>query len=268
MLSPDGKPTSPLARLATRILSICPNSAACERLFSLLKRTITPARTRLTSRNLINVAELHAHLQQSHKRTGEYTRRLKRRLNPPSTSLPPGTTLHPASNPNEGSRAALSESMPTLQPSSLTPETSGSRVPDTSRDSEIADRDQDGDAEEDTHDSWIGDHSSQATSGDLAAISQSPLTLASIAESLIDMSNEDHAEPEPQENHYIPSSLDIGSPFRLDITEVFNFAQPYWITSIESQAESGLAEEIELHDLVCDSSIHTSLDIDVTELYP
>lgn len=38
----------------------------------------------------------------------------------------------------------------------------------------------------------------------------------------------------------------IDLPFCLDIAEVFNFNDPYWLRAIETQAESGLTDEVEL----------------------
>ncbi|KAI0084021.1 ribonuclease H-like domain-containing protein, partial [Irpex rosettiformis] len=61
--SSQGPLPTALSCVAMHLFSVCPNSASCERLFSLLKRTMTPARTQLTTRNLLNIAELHAHLR-------------------------------------------------------------------------------------------------------------------------------------------------------------------------------------------------------------
>ncbi|KAI0087464.1 hypothetical protein BDY19DRAFT_859013, partial [Irpex rosettiformis] len=73
----SGGTLTPLACIATHLFSVCPNSASCERLFGLLKHTMASLRTRLTTRNLLNIAELHAHLQQSQLRNGEAIQCLK-----------------------------------------------------------------------------------------------------------------------------------------------------------------------------------------------
>lgn len=59
---PGAEPT-PLIRLALRILSICPNSASCEHLFSTFGLILTKLRTRLSTRNLVNLAEFKLHLR-------------------------------------------------------------------------------------------------------------------------------------------------------------------------------------------------------------
>ncbi|KAJ3008701.1 hypothetical protein NUW54_g3057 [Trametes sanguinea] len=58
----------PLHRLAIHILSICPTSANCERLFSVLGWIMTKLCTRLGHTTLINLAELLLHLRDEHVR--------------------------------------------------------------------------------------------------------------------------------------------------------------------------------------------------------
>ncbi|KAF5319230.1 hypothetical protein D9619_008286 [Psilocybe cf. subviscida] len=59
---------SPLVRLAQRILSICANSASCERLFSSFGLILTKLRTRLSIDNLVNLAELKMYIRDEHPR--------------------------------------------------------------------------------------------------------------------------------------------------------------------------------------------------------
>ena len=70
-------PLPPLARLAIRILSICPSAADCERLFSLLGFIMSDRRTRLSNGTLMNIAELRLHLRDEHVRK-DMKKRLKR----------------------------------------------------------------------------------------------------------------------------------------------------------------------------------------------
>ncbi|KAJ2977735.1 hypothetical protein NUW54_g11382 [Trametes sanguinea] len=58
----------PLHRLAIHILSICPTSANCERLFSILGLIMTKLRNRLGHETLMNLAELLLHLRDEHVR--------------------------------------------------------------------------------------------------------------------------------------------------------------------------------------------------------
>ena len=69
----------PLNRLAIHVLSICPNSANCERLFSILGFIMSDYRTRLTISNLMNIAELRMHLRDKWSRK-ETKARLKQHL--------------------------------------------------------------------------------------------------------------------------------------------------------------------------------------------
>jgi hypothetical protein len=87
-------------------------------------------------------------------------------------------------------------------------------------------------------------------------------SLSSIAKLLIKTADEKHREPEP-----IPTlppvsknlSNHTGLSFLLDITDVFNFSDLYWASTIKNLAESGLADELELLD------IHKASDSDVQD---
>ena len=62
----------PVIVFARRLLSICPNSASCERLFSHFGLILTKLRTKLSSKKLVDLAEMKLHLRDEHIRTGEY----------------------------------------------------------------------------------------------------------------------------------------------------------------------------------------------------
>jgi len=68
----------PLFKLANHILSICPNSASCERLFSVFGNTLTKLRNRLGHQTLTSLAELKMHIRDEHLRAGETKKRMKR----------------------------------------------------------------------------------------------------------------------------------------------------------------------------------------------
>ncbi|KAF4622376.1 hypothetical protein D9613_009287 [Agrocybe pediades] len=59
---------SPFITLAYHILSICPNSASCERLFSLFGLILTKLRTRMSKTVLVNLAELKMHIRDEYVR--------------------------------------------------------------------------------------------------------------------------------------------------------------------------------------------------------
>jgi hypothetical protein len=78
-LSPiAGSTPPPLFKLACHILSICPNSASCERLFSIFGNTLTKLRNRLGTQTLTSLAELKMHIRDEHVRDGESKQRMKR----------------------------------------------------------------------------------------------------------------------------------------------------------------------------------------------
>jgi hAT family C-terminal dimerisation region len=85
---------TPLCRLARRILSICANSASCERLFSAFELILTRLRSRLRGKAMTDLAELRLHLCDEHIRNGTAKTRLKRKTTshtrvptpPPSTA--------------------------------------------------------------------------------------------------------------------------------------------------------------------------------------
>ena len=81
----------PLFKLAYHILSICPNSASCERLFSVFGNTLTKLRNRLGNDTLSSLAELKMHIRDEHLRNGKVKDRMKRlfgRAQEPQTGTP------------------------------------------------------------------------------------------------------------------------------------------------------------------------------------
>lgn len=100
----------PLFKLAYHILSICPNSASCERLFSVFGNTLTKLRNRLGNQTLASLAELKMHIRDEHLRNGETKARMKRFF---------------------GQRSQDSQtSAPSVQPVSQQPSTSAPPPPD------------------------------------------------------------------------------------------------------------------------------------------
>jgi hypothetical protein len=61
-----GSVITPLCQLARRILSICANSASCERLFSMFGLILTRLRSRLWGKAMTDLAELRLHLRDEH----------------------------------------------------------------------------------------------------------------------------------------------------------------------------------------------------------
>ncbi|KDQ23516.1 hypothetical protein PLEOSDRAFT_1049064, partial [Pleurotus ostreatus PC15] len=102
-IKPLGGDHPPLSKLALHLLSICTNSASCERLFSVFGNTLTKLRNRLGNNSLTALAELKMHIRDEHLRGGT-KERLKRFFGerktqdtgPPLPPLPQGPTPIPA----------------------------------------------------------------------------------------------------------------------------------------------------------------------------
>ncbi|KAF9220023.1 hypothetical protein BS17DRAFT_810809 [Gyrodon lividus] len=75
-LHPGTKPR-PLHKITCRLLSICPNSASCERLFSVFGGISTQWRNRLSMENLTRLAELKLYVHKEHVRDDAVKKRLK-----------------------------------------------------------------------------------------------------------------------------------------------------------------------------------------------
>ncbi|KAJ3497528.1 hypothetical protein NLJ89_g10338 [Agrocybe chaxingu] len=73
-------PPGPLTQLALHLLSICPNSASCERLFSHFGLILTKLRTRLTKKTLVNLAEYKLHIRDEYLRDNTPRSLRKRRF--------------------------------------------------------------------------------------------------------------------------------------------------------------------------------------------
>ena len=126
-ISPISRATSPpLFKLAYHILSICPNSASCERLFSVFGNTLTKLRNRLGNQTLTSLAELKMHIRDEHLRAGETKRAMKRFFGkanaPPTPSAQPIVPTPPlVANETEADDNAMPMDLdiidPALQPS-------------------------------------------------------------------------------------------------------------------------------------------------------
>ena len=114
----------PLFKLAFHVLSICPNSASCERLFSVFGNTLTKLRNRLGNTTLTSLAELKMHIHDEHLRSGETKERMKRFFgkasNAPTPSGQPIVVAPPlttdATEADDNDNATLMDIDPVLQP--------------------------------------------------------------------------------------------------------------------------------------------------------
>lgn len=90
----------PLFKLAYHILSICPNSASCERLFSVFGNILTDRRNRLGNRPLTSLAKVKMHIRDEHVRDGETKKRMKRFFGTRTNPSQPETSNHGPSQPS------------------------------------------------------------------------------------------------------------------------------------------------------------------------
>ena len=117
------RPPTPFYRLANRLLSICTNSATCERLFSTFGTTLTKLRNRMNTSTLTALAELKMHIRSEHQEKLTklrmkhlFDRRSRNSfLDPTPTSTPPDPepiVTHSTSPPSETSMSGLSHLIP------------------------------------------------------------------------------------------------------------------------------------------------------------
>ncbi|CDO74573.1 hypothetical protein BN946_scf184771.g9 [Trametes cinnabarina] len=78
------RPLRPLATLACHLLSVCANSASCERLFSVFGQLLTKLRNRLGTDTLTGLTELKMHLRDEYARAQGMKERLKRHCGRPA----------------------------------------------------------------------------------------------------------------------------------------------------------------------------------------
>lgn len=94
---------TPIIKLAIRVLSICPNSASCERLFSTFGLILTKLRSRLKKTTLLDLAELKMHIQDEYIRNDIKTSVRERQFGTQSQNTqqtPDATPENPAADIN------------------------------------------------------------------------------------------------------------------------------------------------------------------------
>ena len=102
-LSFSSEPLSPFHRLASHLLSICANSATCERLFSVFRNTLTKLRNRMGTSTLTHIAELKMHVRAEHQLNSTRTR-MKRMFAARSKTASPDEPPTPSADPQSSSQ--------------------------------------------------------------------------------------------------------------------------------------------------------------------
>lgn len=110
----SGREPPPFILLARRILSICANSASCERLFSVFGTTLTKLRNRLGTTTLNALSELKMHIRDEHLRK-QTRKRLKRVF-----ATRNETVQTPSTNPIPSTSTTTAMTTPALLPTDPT----------------------------------------------------------------------------------------------------------------------------------------------------
>ncbi|CDO68148.1 hypothetical protein BN946_scf185003.g20 [Trametes cinnabarina] len=206
----------PLAMLARRILSVCANSASCERLFSIFGQLLTKLRNRMGSTTLSALAELKMHLRDEYSRSQGMKERLKRHCGKPqedTVTAEARTAAIGTVDNSTGTSAATTVPRPS---ESSTQPANESEAP------------------------LAGGSPSTTSPGELRAISDA---LARARD-----------EDTDADSHRISAQYTFANgrsrPFSRTLSELFNFDAPQWITRIEAFASLGLDQELALYELL------------------
>jgi hAT family C-terminal dimerisation region len=230
----DSPPPPPLFKLAFHILSICPNSASCERLFSVFGNTLTKLRNRLGNQTLTSLAELKMHIRDEHIRDGETKARMKRFFggaSATSSAAPPSESA--AVIPQLGLQAP-----DTFAP--LEPHTSGTDNSDMDIDPVILQ----------ASDSTRTSLSSRNESSDANEFGSIVESFAKLVEG-----DEDDAD------------VELSFHVSTEICQLFDFRRDHWVSLHERSATRSLDEELELYELLdldAAGEADDSLEIDHT----
>jgi hypothetical protein len=194
-------------------VTICPNSASVERLWSVFGTILTRLRTQLGNKALLDIAELKLYLREEHLQARSVQTRLKRTF---STALEEDSKL-----PNP---LASLTTPPTLTTNVGTPAI-------------IADED----SEPAVADVFMAP-TSPTPCGSSATDSIGQLGMCRIVQGLIEAVDTDNDLDEPPE----PCADVLSIPIR----DLFDFTQSYWVEAYDKLAMRGLQDELELYELL------------------
>lgn len=204
----------PLFKLAYHILSICPNSASCERLFSVFGNTLTKLRNRLGTQTLTSLAEVKMHIRDEHVRDGETKRRMKRFF---------GTKVNPSQPETAPSHGIPTAGVSQVFPIPQLPSCSNFQVtPPPERDAmEIDPSEPDSESLAPRPDDVINEFNN-------------------ITGSFVEQVGGDNDDGDGR----MPSDISV------EIANLFDFTKKSWIPLHERTASRSLDEELELYELL------------------
>jgi hypothetical protein len=215
-MSIAGEPPPPLFKLADHILSICPNSASCERLFSIFGNTLTKLRNRLGNQTLTSLAELKMHIRDEHVHDGEMKKRVKRFFGNSSHSTNAASTLP-------------------LAPHASTPQSPDTTLEPPAQPLSSA-------MDNENHEMDIDPAMLQLEAPDSASDSPDHARndFSHIVESFTRLAEGDEDKGDVQ----MPSHISI------EICKLFDFNKSHWVSMHERSASRSLDEELELYELL------------------
>ena len=200
----------PLFKLAYHVLSICPNSASCEHLFSVYGNILTPHRNRLGNRTLTSLAEVQMHIRDEHVCDGETKKHMKRFF-----GKQPETTSH-----SVGASAPQAATTPQVSPT--TPSTFTSLPEGDDLDTMRID----------------------------PALLPSESLADDIINEFNNITGSFARQVEGDDEGKLEGQTQVPSVIKIEISKLFDFTKKSWIPSHERTAFRSLDEELELYELL------------------
>ena len=221
-----GDRLSPLEQIAELVLPICPNTGGMERFFSLLKLILTSTRSRLTSENLMNSAELNTYVHFEHASAGSLVQRVERQHR---QYIDISSVMPPSPIPAEQAASAPSPvgSMPPPPPPSAPP----TPVIPTS----------DGGA------GGTNENSGTETAEHSVTLRHVD-SLSIIAQRLIADAQRDDDSMETDSEPSTSTAPD--KPYKLSLAEAFNYRDDFWVKMVEKWGLRSLDEELEAYGII------------------
>ncbi|KAF9232801.1 ribonuclease H-like domain-containing protein [Melanogaster broomeanus] len=209
--------------LDNKVLSICANSASCERLFSTFGTILTKLRSRLSLQNMVNLTELRLHLRDEYMCKME----MHERLNTAAPQSSSGVAAHlellsPASSSNTSAFLMQTEATTSVS----------DRITDTS----------------------TATNSSAATLDESASGLSEEGSLSAITQTLVERSDLDDIGTD----HDFTPALE-----KIKLTQLFNFSDTTWTEIVRKMSMKSLDEELEFYELVEMDAEGEADDVDI-----
>ena len=246
-ITPDNRRPPPLFKLANHILSICPNSASCERLFSVFGNTLTKLRNRLGNQTLTSLAELKMHIRDEHMRNNETKMRMKRIFGAANTS----SLVSPAAPPSAVSSLVSPAAAPAVN--SLAQTSAPPQLPVIDPQLEdLSTPAQEACAPHQLTSAMEMDMEMDIDPGIPSASNNAANEFTHIVETFARLSNGDEDEQGAFSSSQLP------------ISRLFDFSAVHWVSKHGRSASRSLNEELELYELLdMDAAGEEDVDLEI-----